>query len=759
MTYGTYNISGDKDPNKFRVPVVPDQVYDTYQQEYSSILTDELYQSIQIDPAKLRPQPKGIEKLRRYGGRVPSFWPIPVSVTCSFPLYVHYKSILSCNQYTSASDLLNICRYIANMVDVYAVELQSDAWRQALKAVSAHCFTRVFTMGPAYMLFTHLHFLTAKAPYTRDQVLNDVTSWVSAKIGDEEKKLDPDVTERVLDRVFTNWYSGESFGSLTYEQFANDFMRWGTSGGAPKIEYMKTQYRSKWAWAIYHSTHHGSGDLRPNRNLARQAGREKKTSTIALKEEPSKTREVITTPMESYLRQAYLMYRWGKPRIPSPISSGNWLATFEKILPRWFGSIDGERFDHSVPREFIVAVIKRLGQLDPECAAVAEAELADLEQLHVKWGEDVWAWEGGLLSGWRLTSVIGSLVSACAAEYIIEATKTAGALLYGVMGDDLILYSYTASITSEDMVRAYKAFGLSANLHKTTSGPIGEFLRRVHSAGGVWAYPALGLRSVVYANPWIDHYTYEEEAEVSEAWLSYLSRLLPHSLNKPKTCSAVLSMLRSNLTSLFGRMDWDSWLSTPVSAGGGGSSEFSKPAKWCYLDKVVPTETIPEREFMAAALGVTPYKKMLKTNPCMRKLDLNMLKEKYVETMGKVTSAPDTMFKHEVSITETIYGFLFGRLRLKQLNSALVYPLPRGLRTTSPRRVIDFLLRGVKTYSGITTIQHTKDTSSAHASLGQYFARMIGTSKRFANIRYVPAVVTLYISDILRTTLSVFGTW
>lgn len=64
-----------------------------------------------------------------------------------------------------------------------------------------------------------------------------------------------------------------------------------------------------------------------------------------------------------------------------------------------------------------------------------------METLRVTWRDRTWKWIGGLLSGWRITSVIGSLASSCVAEYILQKTGMLGAIQYGVMGDDLIMYT------------------------------------------------------------------------------------------------------------------------------------------------------------------------------------------------------------------------------------------------------------------------------------------------------------------------------
>lgn len=728
---------------------------------YTSIY-DEIVASLHpIDQKEFRMTKPKVFRLSRYVGRVASWWPIYPTVTCAYPLYLYYSIIRKSGQHNSAQDVFKITKYIQdNFIKFLPPEYRSDAWRQYLKQISAHCFPKVFTHGPVYMLFVHMHWLTAKCPYTEEQIISDIEEWVAGNIDGKEKHLDSEMTEKVLDRVFSSWYHGEPDGALKFREYCNDYTRWGTSGGAPKVNIMDVDYRSKWAWALYHTTDPITGDLKHQEiDLYEEALKCRTTSTIALKEEPAKTREIITTTMASYLRQSYLMYRWGKPRIPSPISQSTWQGKFERMEPTWFGSIDGERFDHCIPKEFITGIVRRLGSLDEETRFVADEEIGHMESLKVEWQGNIWDWKGGLLSGWRLTSVIGSLASCCVAEYILETTQSVGSVYYGVMGDDLILYSYYKSIDVDEMVTQYKNFGLKANFHKTTSGKVGEFLRRVISKGGTWAYPALGLRSVCYANPWLDHYTYNEETEVSNTWLTVLSRMLPHALDKTGLTDFILHHCVKNLTQLFGVHNWYHWLRTPISAGGGGTIEISDVNNWVYFDKIHDTTRFGKNMYFKMLYGLLPYSRVLKTNPEMKKMDLEPIIRLDSVLVGSEKAIPDTFFKHNVNITKLIYDYVYGRIGVGELQKGLAYALPRGLRVSSPQRVVSFLLQGSKLFSGITTIQHTKESLHPYANIAAYAVRAISTSKRYVNMRYLPAAVTMYMSQLVRNVYIPYGTW
>lgn len=757
-SYGLY--THDKYGSKHQIPALPSSIHTNRQPRYRSI-RDEIADLLlePIDYTKLRRTSGKVFKLARYMGRTPHWWPMRPHITSAYPLYLYAQSLVAAGQHASAGDILYVAQRINDMCAEVTPDKHSDLARHVLKRISGELFPKTFTHGPVYMLFVHLHWLTAKCPYVEQDILDDITRWVSEDIDGKRKALDPSMCERVLDRVFTTWYHGEPEGALSFKEYSNDYTRWGTSGGAPKVHMDGQSYRSKWAWSIYHSTDENTGILLDDYDLYKQALSERTTSTIALKEEPAKTREIITTTMASYLRQSYLMYRWGSPRIPSPISSSTWLAKFGMMEPAWFGSIDGERFDHSIPKEFITGIVSRLGELDEETSAVARAELQHMETLKVQWGDRTWRWQGGLLSGWRLTSVLGSLASCCVAEYILEQTGMTGAVKYGVMGDDLILYSYHENLDPKLMVEAYNDFGLQANIYKTTSGSVGEFLRRVISAGGSWAYPALGLRSICYANPWLDHYTYHEETEVSNCWLTFLSRMLPHSHNISGIIQFFFKHCINNLTMLFGNHNWEAWLQTPVSAGGGGTLEFSDVSRWVYFDKVLDDVHYGANMMMKTIFGLLPYKKVLKANPTMVKMDVEPIITLSEQLQGESRAPADTWFKHHINITKTINDYLYRKIGLAELKQTLTFSLPRGLRASSPQRVITFLLQGPKAYAGVTTIQHTKEGMTMYTGFGEYAVRAISNSKRYRNIRFIAAAVTIYMTQLLRGVSIPYGTW
>lgn len=234
---------------------------------YSGVVEPRLLSSLK-EPSALRPRPLGLEKLRRYYGSVPSGWPIPQDVSCSFPLLLYTRYIAKIGQIDMAEELVTLFQYIKASISTYLKrkttpelytqkpqEYEDDAWRHYLRAVSSYSFPRVFSHGPAYMITTHLHSLTGKCPYTEDQILSDVDAWVRPNLPDgTEKHLNSAQVKETLDRLFSIWYRGEANGALDFQSYSNDFIRWGTSGGAKRSKILGETYRTKWAWAYSRST-------------------------------------------------------------------------------------------------------------------------------------------------------------------------------------------------------------------------------------------------------------------------------------------------------------------------------------------------------------------------------------------------------------------------------------------------------------------------------------------------------------------------
>lgn len=721
-------------------------------------------------PKTLRERPRNIEKLRRFW-KVPSMWVLPQSVSCSFPLYLHYRFMVKSGQYALAKEFCYLIGVVKNRWNRYLSSPTTsdvhksrpdlyidDFFRQNLKNVSAYCFPKIFSHGPAYMLFTHLHALTGKSPYTLEQIQGDIKQWVSSDIDGREKNFNRSAVKNSLDYAFSTWHRGEPHGHLSFREYCNDFYRWGTSGGAKASYILGDKYRTKWAWAYSHAFD-AQGVIKSNYDLYAESLKIDGPATVALKEEAQKTREIIATPMPSYLRQCYLLYRWGKPRLPSPISTPSWIANFEETYAPWYGCIDGEHFDQSVPAWFVMDVVDRLGKLDEECRAVANEELESLKELYVTWNQHGWEWKGGLLSGWRLTSILGTLASIAAAQYIIECVGGEGAFQYGAMGDDLILWSYSRRLNTDVLVQCYQMFGLSANFRKTTSGEIGEFLRKVVTPGGSFGYPALATRSIVYANPWISSYAFEKEAELTGTWMTLLSRWLIHRTPSNGLVEYWEGCVVQNLKEVFGPGQWLSWLHTPISAGGGGCVEISDMSSWTTLTHERLPSSENRSQILPAMLGILKNKLVFSKFTTFIPISMPAV-NKILERMDTSTNIDYTPgFKKNVNVIRTLSDFLDGKINRSDLNLRLKFPLGRGIRGAPVEKIVEHLLMSRGDETAYTSIMHTKESVSIRSTLTKFVSKVINQSSKFTNFRIIKPALTLYYLQTYKQVEVPVGTW
>nr|APG76023.1 hypothetical protein 2 [Hubei toti-like virus 14] len=634
---------------------------------------------------------------------------------------------------------------------------EDDFFRQYLKALSGYSYERIFTLGPAYMLFTHLHALNAKSPYTKDQIRNDLDCWTGPSLDGVQKHIHMPTFNKVLDEITQKWQTFPLHECLTYSEYANDPFRWGTSGGAPKVELFGKEHRTKWAWAMKHKICPQRGFL-DNVDL-RKEFRKGDVAKVALKEEAQKTREIITTPTASYVRQTYLLYRRGPTPVPSPIANNRWLPEFEARDFSWYGCIDGDRFDHCVPKSAIIAILDALGNLDEETRAVADEEIQHLENLEVEWDNDRWKYRGGVLSGWRITSLAGTLVSLAAARYITDSLGVTGAVTVGVMGDDIVMASNSVRISAEKMVDLYNQFGLRANLSKTVSGSQGEFLRKVRSKGGSWAFPALDLKSITHAPPWVANYQFAMEEECSTAWNTLFSRLLPHSVDPEKTADWIEKQCITDLNSRFGRhLPWKSWLRTPISAGGGGYVQRSSLTSWTILKKEKENVALTPYETLGKMLGVLPTSRTMKTvSATTQHVDELVSMLPRVQTSTSPEYEP--RFKRNINITKAVWDLVNSRISVSALNDLLVSPIPYKLRTSRGPQLAALLLQGTKDMTSIPSITHTHEALPQASSVLKNATRQLYARRTGVPRSMVKPLATLFALMTYSGSTVTYGTW
>lgn len=402
-----------------------------------------------------------------------------------------------------------------------------DMMRKIVKSLDEVAFTLVKSSGAERRFGILLQGITTSGGprgWVKEKLISDCKNWVE---GDPRwGKGKEDFIKGKLDRWTDQWFVNrrQPGNRPSFEQFVADPMKWATGGGAKKKTITHKQEdtsKTKWAWALACLANSGPS------SMYAEAMKEENVAKVALKEE-SKTRMVITTPMASYLRQCYLLHVLGKPHfLKSTLTSQDYLEQMTQSTAYNYICIDASRFDQNFPKWFIVYILERFAKLaaeagDTQVVNICTEEIAQLNSLKVSVMNKTFEYKNGLLSGWRITSLIGSMASAILCEYI---NSTLGVSMdYITQGDDIIMTSLQKR-DPEVYTNICDEFGVDTHPDKCLFGEVGEFLKYTYTKDGIYGLPARGLRSLCYINPWLDANRERNLNEIALGWQTLLSRM------------------------------------------------------------------------------------------------------------------------------------------------------------------------------------------------------------------------------------------
>lgn len=307
-----------------------------------------------------------------------------------------------------------------------------------------------------------------------------------------------------------------------FDAYVDDVRLWATSGSAPGVKIGREKIRSKWVWAVQTIRTWGSISSWYWNGAADRDN----IFPVAIKEEAGKTRLVVSAPMRSYLRQSFLLHVCGLPNIMSTINAPVEETGLVNRRNKWYGGVDASKFDHNFPLWIVRRFFSGLGRVcgSEFCRELADYEFSEIESGSCELFGLLVKYEKGLLSGWRVTSVLGSIVSHLSARYVCD--KFVASVSSLVQGDDIVLWSQS-KIPPSQVLYLFRRQGMDINASKCVFGPIGDFLRKYYSRDWAMGSASRAIRGLVYANPWIDSYTLNTAGSICRQWWLLCSRLIP----------------------------------------------------------------------------------------------------------------------------------------------------------------------------------------------------------------------------------------
>jgi hypothetical protein len=236
------------------------------------------------------------------------------------------------------------------------------------------------------------------------------------------------------------------------------------------------------------------------------------------KRERTKTRNTVSSDWDLYLQMKFLC-QGVEEALESvfPTTLGKrvqqlrrWNMWRNKLRNSIGVPIDQSKFDHVPWMELLIAMIRMLAEAarkqspEPELhARITEIVITRIRAGSVNWEGKSWKHLRGLLSGWALTSALGTLLN-----YVefVGVTIVSGGVMpaddeLALQGDDDLIFtrSWNAAVT---VVKTYMRV-LPVNPGKFfVSANRTEFLRMVITPDRVTGYAARAAPSLFYANAW-----------------------------------------------------------------------------------------------------------------------------------------------------------------------------------------------------------------------------------------------------------------
>lgn len=297
------------------------------------------------------------------------------------------------------------------------------------------------------------------------------------------------------------------------EQFVDTPALWATSGSSRRAVRESSEIsKNKWTLAYLNSRSMLLDCMYSrNQNIIR---------TFVKPDEPLKSRHLGTADDPVNMQMSYLsmfiepaLSRCGK--IASHLSNSKWVQMYTDLVMYKSAhvptiDIDQTDFDHQPTKSMVMETIlnaiglaKSVALYTPyynDVVRVSDALVYSMEHTIIEYEHGSFDWQNGIASGWRWTSILGSLINLTECDVIDADMRECGynvvCLMRVVQGDD-VSEVYTDESVTRDRISFWQNRNFDISIKKTISNrDCGEFLRMVYDDKGVSGYPARVLHSI-----------------------------------------------------------------------------------------------------------------------------------------------------------------------------------------------------------------------------------------------------------------------
>lgn len=329
-------------------------------------------------------------------------------------------------------------------------------------------------------------------------------------------------------------------------------------------------------------------------------------------DEASKSRTVIAYDTYSFFRCSYLesfIHIPGKEfwstLEANPIRKNKARQSICQALRdrRYVLCVDQSSFDQHQSKSLVIYALtylfKRIQQLNPQTSDVIAAELTSLNRCLLYTDDkkvNLKPWNCGLLSGYKFTALLGSLLNR--AEFLTVCQRLNIAPEGGFFqGDDAISW-FKHPVSKQAIVNKYAEMGLVVNPLKTWYGTrVTEFLREIYTPEAVYGMPSRCALSLIFHKP--KPYKLQPEQLFAKN-ISNLQKATRRGLSVDTIAYTYIYWFLSNhyfdqQPRNFNRLV-RLYMSTPVSLGGAGLTPFH-PDNPCISLKRYTTTSDNYKEF------------------------------------------------------------------------------------------------------------------------------------------------------------------